>query len=85
MQCACGSPRFWNSITLAYPITFPKISSSFTTCINFLIFMLNTRQHRSGLSVAFCPGFNSRVISGHFGLHVIFRNTSGCQSFPDIV
>jgi hypothetical protein len=50
-------------------------------CLSSSSFALKTRSIRSGWSYGVCPGYNSRVISSHFGLHVIVRKMS---CFPNL-
>ena len=77
---ACGSPRFWNSITYTSPMTFPMtlfLSKSLRRASSFI---LKTLAKISGHSCALSPGGSASNTSGHLGLHVIVMKYDG---FPN--
>ncbi len=84
LQCACGNPLLWNSITLTCATTSPNILSLMTASVNSLGFKLKTLAQRSGRSCGDCPGKRDLRISGQFGLQVIVKNMSGCPMLFEV-
>ena len=76
-MCACGRPRFWNSITYRWATTRPKMPSANSSSHSCLSLSLKTRASRSGRSCGCWPGSSSRVISSHRGLHVFVMKRDG--------
>ena len=75
MICACGKPRFWNSMTLIIYTKRPKHVRRI--CNNCWRQILNARATTTGTSEAFWPGCSLAVISGHSGLHIIVKKYDG--------
>ncbi len=84
VQCTCGNPRFWNSITLKCEATCPNTLAMMMFSINSLSFNLNTLAHRSGRSCGVCPGWKELRISGQSWFQDIVRNMSGCPSLFEV-
>ena len=76
-KCACGRPPLLELHNIHVCTNLFEDILFINMCLSSSSFALKTRSIRSGRSYGVCSGYDSRVISSHFELHVIVRKISG--------